>query len=227
MEATLPKPKKKPVAQPAPAPPPVIEDRSPEKAAIRQVLPPLPKPNWEFWGQMRMVKLVQAVMLSLDIGPAEPVLLARGPNWEFGYPNQVGFRLMIATNHLGPAGPLKPRDSGGSVLDRLPFQPHLFASVLLTEFAEFALARGWDLPPAFPRPTPTTTAPQDTSIYDFKPRRTKGAPWTEGERVDAKELVDRLGIKEASRQFGVTAEALRQQLRKLDTPTRRASWISV
>jgi hypothetical protein len=174
-----------------------------------------------------MVKLVQAVMLSLDIGPAEPVLLARGPNWEFGYPNQVGFRLTIATSHLGPAGPLKPRDSGGSVLDRLPFQPHLFASVLLTEFAEFALARGWDLPPAFPRPTPTTTAPQDTSIYDFKPRRTKGAPWTEEERVEAKEVVDRLGINEASRLFGVSAEALRQQIRKLDTPTRRTSWMSV
>ena len=78
-------------------------------------VPPLPKPDWALWGQMRRASLVEAVLLSLDIAPADPEHLSGSRTWYYFYPNEVARRLAIAANHLGRDGPLHPLDWDGLV----------------------------------------------------------------------------------------------------------------
>jgi hypothetical protein len=125
-------------------------------------VPPLPKPDWALWGQMRRASLVEAVLLSLDIAPADPEHLSGSRTWYYFYPNEVARRLAIAANHLGRDCPLHPLDWDGLVTSPPRIQPELFATVDLREFFEFALARGWDIPQEFPSSSKANT---DRSAY--------------------------------------------------------------
>jgi len=217
-----------PASQPLSTEASVAERKPKSEQTAREMPPPLPTPDWGLWGQMRKVKLFQAVMLSLNIGPVSASELTARRYWTFDYNQKLAERLTIATNHLSIRGPLHPRDADGAVTSAPLVQPELFTTVDLAEFYEFALARGWKIPKRFPQPKPATSSVSNQPPVDPKHIREKGVPWTDELRIKAKELVTQVGIKEASlRCGGITVEALRQQLEKLNTPSRRAHPFSI
>ena len=198
----MPRSKRSPVSQPS-NPEPCGEDKKLKPEVMALQIPPLPKPRWDFWGEMRQVKLVQAVMLSCDIAPELPRQLA-GRRWTYDYPNEVARRLMIASNHLGRLGPLYPRDTDGAVTNVPSVQPELFATVNLAEFSDFALARGWDIPQEFPSSSKANTDRSQTG-------RKKGAKWTEEERNELRSRVDGSSFPEAAAYFGLCEQSIRNQ----------------
>jgi hypothetical protein len=167
-------------------------------------VPPLPKPDWALWGQMRRANLVQAVLLSLDIAPADPRHLSGSGTWYYFYPNEVARRLAVAANHLGRDGPLHPLDWDGLVTSPPRIQPELFAAVDLREFFEFALARGWEIPDKFPRPQTVDGKPDQT-------KRKKGQKWTEEEREELRRRVDESSLQETAAYYDLSEQAVRNQ----------------
>ena len=205
--------KKAPASQPVSPEPSVAERKPKSEPTTREMPPPLPTPDWGLWGEMRQVKLFQAVMLSLDIAPVPAETLAGIRSWTYEYPNEVARRLMIATNHLSRDGPLHPRDRDGVVTNVPWVQPELFTTVNLAEFSEFALARGWGVPQGFPI---SATA----KIQPDKSGRIKGTRWSPEELEELRRRADQTSLAETAAFYRLTEQQIRNKYQE-GKPKRR------
>ena len=110
--------------------------------------PEFPKPKWKIWGELETVRLVDAILLSLDINPIEPRNLTPR-RFEYDLPSLATDRYVIASNFLSPLGPLHPRHPDWATMRQNPIQGAWYSSVNLRDCYNFAVFKEWALPDEF------------------------------------------------------------------------------
>lgn len=139
-------------------------------------------PDWELWGEMRRLRLWQAVALTLDINPGPPDMTPaaaekmRRPGELQRLGRDFERRLAIAQSNFSSTGPLVPLEMHQGVLQ----DP--CAMVSMDNFLTFVrgLRNPWSLPPAMsgePRPdlmpepstSPTAATPEPSQHEETSP----------------------------------------------------------
>lgn len=128
------------------------------------------KPNWGKWRHVPDVKLWEGVALSLDIEPGR--VRISGTSWmgdglSFNESKELDERLFVAKRNLTSGGALEPT--------LIAMGDPARSMVRLSQFAEWVLSLGWQVPSEFAglAPPPTATGAEDASDAE-KPLEGKG-----------------------------------------------------